>query len=137
MEEVVKEVCSSYELSYVSKLPYPVGVQSEHTLLKLILSNLVSNALKYCQKISSIHVSIQASGDNTVAVAIENDGVPIPPDQQQRIFEKDFKGEASKSFGFGLFFVKSIVERMKGSIQLEAGGINKFTLNFPVASTLP
>ena len=91
--------------------------------LRQLLDNLISNAVKYSPKGSTIKVSLR-SEDNQVIFSVADQGVGIPQSEQARIFEKFYRGsnvpEQVGGSGLGLAIVKSIVDSHQGRIWVES-----------------
>lgn len=89
--------------------------------LHLILLNLVSNAIKYYdpeKKQSFVRMQVHRKPDQAV-IEIEDNGMGIPTDLQQRVFDMFYRAtESSEGSGLGLFIVKETIERLGGSIGL-------------------
>ena len=92
-------------------------------MLDLAFSNLIGNAVKYVSNEGIVHINI-SENENKLAVAVCDNGVGIPDKDRENIFKdfyrasnirKDFEGT-----GLGLSFVKQIVERHKGQIDVES-----------------
>ena len=112
-------------------------VRSDPKLLRIVIHNLVSNAIKYTPDEGTITISFkQADGKNQVVVS--DTGYGIPKDQQGKIFTKLFRADnvkeisSSQSTGLGLYLVKSLIEAMGGSIsfQSEENKGTAFTVSF-------
>ncbi|WP_375771944.1 ATP-binding protein [Archangium gephyra] len=102
-----------------------------------VLSNLVTNALKYSPKDTPVRVELSA-GSDTVELSVHNDGPPIPPDVLPRLFEPLQRGtpqvdRASRSIGLGLYIVKHLVEAHGGTVAAhsEQGQGTTFTVRLP------
>jgi heavy metal sensor kinase len=115
-------------------------VTADRMVLQRGLANIVENAIKYSPPSTSI--SIQVSGSETVEIAIEDRGEAIPEDLRQKVFERFFRIEASRSreaggSGLGLAIAKWAVEANDGSITLQAGhaGGNRFVIRLPAYRT--
>jgi signal transduction histidine kinase len=81
------------------------------------LSNLLVNAVQH----GSGHAKLIASGEDRdhVVVTVRNDGVPIPQDQLQTIFEPFQKGDRSPTgLGLGLFIVREIIRAHDGTLEV-------------------
>lgn len=97
---------------------YPIEV--DIVLIKRVLSNLIENALKYSGENSTVNVKTW-DDDKWVTIEIEDNGVGIPVDDLEHIFDKFYrvKNDASHSIkgtGLGLYLVKYFVELHGGTI---------------------
>jgi signal transduction histidine kinase len=86
-----------------------------------VIDNLLSNALKYTPKGSTITIST-TEDEGHVYIEIENPGKPISEEQCKHIFEryirlKDRNSNRKKSHGLGLYIVRMLAEKMGGSIE--------------------
>ena len=119
----------------------PVWVDGDETRLEQIVSNLVTNALKYTPDGGSIRVDIRAeNGDAVLRVA--DTGIGIPADRLPLIFDLFFQGERALDrrqggLGIGLTLVKRLVGLHGGSVVAESHGIDRgsiFTVRLPCVS---
>jgi len=101
-----------------------------------IISNLVENAIRYTPEHGSVLISC-SSDAATVQVSVEDNGVGIPPEHLDRIFDRFWRGSVTRSSdggsGLGLAIARALVERHGGRIlvtsRLSAGSI--FTITLP------
>lgn len=113
-----------------------VGIDSDK--FYKILSNLVSNAIKYSTEGGLIKVSV--SGNNQVLqLNVTDNGIGIQKNDLNRVFDKFFQVDATttrkgEGTGLGLAFVKELVELMNGQINLEStyGKGSSFKVTLPV-----
>lgn len=108
--------------------------------LRQILSNLISNALKFTDE-GHIRVEITSQGDE-VRLAVHDTGVGIAPAHQAQVFEKFVQADGSHSrraggTGLGLSICRDLAGLMKGEIDLiSAPGVGStFTLRLPLPPT--
>ncbi|MCE2994330.1 MAG: sensor histidine kinase [Cyclobacteriaceae bacterium] len=101
-----------------------VMLESDKSYLNRIFENLLSNALKFSESGKNIYVSLseRASG---IEVSVRDEGPGIPPEDQlklyhkfQRLTARPTAGESST--GLGLWIVKSVVEKLEGTIDCES-----------------
>lgn len=95
--------------------------------VRQILSNLVDNAYRYTPESGQINVRLKAL-DGYLQVDVADNGIGIYPDEQQRIFDRFYRGEnhlvmASSGTGLGLAIVKELVEMHNGRIWVESRGM--------------
>ena len=109
-------------------------IYADREKLEIILYNLLSNALKYTPAQGSISLSI-VEGIEDVVIKVEDNGSGIPPETGDKLFDKFYKAERTKTsskagFGIGLFLVKNFTEQHQGTIsyQSEEGRGTTFTL---------
>jgi PAS domain S-box-containing protein len=113
------------------------ALQADAQLLAQAISNLLSNAIKYSPPNTEV-VVIAECRQNQLAISVRDQGFGIPPEAQERIFEKFFRLERDASSnvvgtGLGLSLVKEIVEQHGGKITVEsASGVGStFTILLP------
>jgi len=107
-------------------------IHGDQSLLRRVIENLVSNALKFTPAGGKVTVAAVREGQG-VAFTVADTGPGIPAGQQETIFEKYKRlkdGEGENGFGLGLAIARKIVELHGGKIWAEAGpgGMFKFTV---------
>lgn len=117
----------------------PVELTGVRRLLYEIVFNLCDNAIKY--NTDGGHVQVTVTKENeTAAVTVRDTGIGIPPDQQDRVFERFYRvdkshSKASGGTGLGLSIVKHAVQYHHGAIHLqsEVGKGTEIRVTFPMA----
>lgn len=107
--------------------------------LKQIVSNLVSNAIKYTQR-GTVKLSafIEGSGESaTLIVKVKDTGIGIKPEHQKHIFRQYYMADnklRSTGFGLGLYISKLLSEQLHGDISLVSTPRvgSTFTLTIPI-----
>jgi signal transduction histidine kinase len=140
---IVREVVATYEdrapgvrFSTDGERQVPAEVDAEQ--LRSVMRNLLENAVKYSLADSkTIQVTVAARGDG-VHVRVTDDGVGIPREDGERIFEPFFRVDRSRSkesggYGLGLSICRRVMEAHGGQIALEPGNGrgSTFVLRFP------
>jgi signal transduction histidine kinase len=116
------------------------AVMGDAQMLRQVLQNLVSNAVKYTPPGGRIHVEIGNDGAE-VRCAVTDTGIGVPEVARDRLFEKFFRAEnvstvETEGTGLGLYIVRLIVERAHGRIwfePVESGG-SRFLIALPLAT---
>jgi two-component system, OmpR family, sensor histidine kinase KdpD len=137
LESVVEKIKSfnaerTIEMRVAEGLP-PVWADRE--LIEIALRQLIDNALKYSPAASSVEVAAELAVEQVV-ISVTDHGSGIPEDEQDRIFEKFYRVEASRhripGAGLGLVIAREIIRTNGGDIWVEsklgAGSIFRFSL---------
>ncbi len=102
----------------------------------IVLQNLLDNAIKYTNE-GEITLSVSRLSDDIVKISVQDEGLGIPEEQQERLFNKFFRAENVvrkdvEGSGLGLFIAKNIIEAHEGEIGFNStegeGSIFYFTL---------
>ncbi|RCS54444.1 PAS domain S-box protein [Bremerella cremea] len=101
-----------------------VYVRADEEGLRTIVGNLIDNAVKYSGKPGDVVVRWKAEGDQ-VAISVQDHGIGIPDDAQDRIFERFFRVDKARSremggTGLGLSIVKHLAGSFGGSVELKS-----------------
>lgn len=117
--------------------PSGLRVLGDQTLLVTALANLVSNAIAYSPRGSLVSISRRRRGDN-IEIAVTDRGIGIALEDQERVFERFFRGDKARSratggSGLGLAIVKHVAANHGGSIGVwsKPGTGSTFTLSIP------
>jgi signal transduction histidine kinase len=100
--------------------PEIVKIRADANRLSQVITNLVSNALKYSPDDKPISVRLSQDDDN-ITIAVEDEGSGIDREEQEHIFEPFYRASHARNsskngMGLGLAICKDIVERHGGSI---------------------
>ncbi len=117
----------------------PQIVQTDPLRLQQILTNLLSNAIRYTE---SGHITVSAATleDHRWSIAVSDSGIGLTQDEQQQIFQPYFRvsdvplAENEQGTGLGLTVVSQLVDLMQGEIFVssQAGQGSTFTVIFPI-----
>ncbi|MBP0956919.1 MAG: GHKL domain-containing protein [Oscillospiraceae bacterium] len=102
-----------------------ITVKGDREGLVRMINILIDNAVNHSSEHSDISVSLKKSRKNKVRLSVSNKGTPIPPEELERIFDRYYRTDASRSsstggFGLGLAIAKAIAEKHGGSITAES-----------------
>ncbi|MBI9072376.1 MAG: hypothetical protein JEY94_12305 [Melioribacteraceae bacterium] len=115
-----------------------VKIETNERLLQTLVSNLLTNALKYNKDNGEIKIYCENYNGNFI-LSVSDQGIGIPEKEQNRIFERFYRVEEAMELypegsGLGLSIVKNIVDLLNGEITLESkkGEGSKFSIIFPL-----
>jgi two-component system sensor histidine kinase SenX3 len=133
-----KVAADTADIEIRTDAPSGLRVLGDQTLLVTALANLVSNAIAYSPRGSLVTISRRRRGDN-IEMAVTDRGIGIALEDQERVFERFFRGDKARSratggSGLGLAIVKHVAANHDGSIGVwsKVGTGSTFTLAIPV-----
>jgi K+-sensing histidine kinase KdpD len=113
-------------------------VELDEVRIGEVLTNLVENAVKFAEDNTSITIDARLDGKEVI-ISVTDEGIGIPPELHQKIFERFFQGNGRKAgrrkgAGLGLAICQGIVETHGGRIWVEShsGKGSKFSFSLPV-----
>lgn len=100
-------------------------IEADEVMITNLIFNLIDNGIKYSQPNQPFIEITTQNDDQWLILEIRDNGIGISKDDQKRIFEKLYRVPTGnvhnvKGFGLGLSYVKSIVERHHGSIEVKS-----------------
>jgi len=115
-----------------------IHLEADPTRLEQILTNLLNNAAKYTMPGGQIRVTAALEGDEAV-VRVRDNGIGVPPDVLDRVFEPFVQSEGSLArseggLGIGLTLVRSLVEMHGGTVEANSPGLgqgSEFVVRLP------
>lgn len=128
--EVSAEVVENFELqadhknlSLINKVPKDLRVKADYNLLKLILRNLISNAIKFSEEGDRIIISTSRQ-DDEIVFEVADEGIGIPPATKQELFSFNqgsrLGTKNERGSGLGLQLCKEFVEKQHGEISMQS-----------------
>jgi PAS domain S-box-containing protein len=115
-----------------------VSIQCDENKLRQVLVNLVDNAVKYSPQGGRVELRVRSSNGSCL-IEVADEGLGIPPDERDRIFEKFYRLDPQQTqgvggSGLGLYICRELVERMDGrlSVESEPGKGSRFTVELPL-----
>ena len=128
-------------LTLLGEVEPGLTMEGDRTKLNQILYNLTDNAIKYTPDNGHVSVSLKAEGENLVW-RVRDDGVGIPQEDQNHIFERFYRVDKARSretggTGLGLSIVKQLVTMHGGNIAVhsETGKGAEFIVTLPRKGT--
>lgn len=115
-------------------------VMGDEAMLVTAVHNLIANAIQYSTKPSRVGIGVSRT-DDIVEIAVTDQGVGIPEDELDRVFERFFRVDQARSratggTGLGLSIVKHVVQNHGGDVRVwsQAGHGSTFTIRLPLAA---
>ncbi|HET9098604.1 MAG TPA: ATP-binding protein [Candidatus Saccharimonadales bacterium] len=103
---------------------YPTQIKTDSLIVKEVLTNLVSNSIKYTPEKGKVEIIVKARKAD-IQVEVKDNGWGIPPQSHDKVFSKFFRGpnvikRETSGTGLGLYLVKGLVESLNGKIWFES-----------------
>lgn len=126
---------ASLEDSEGVSIQYPL----DEKLVRYILTNLLSNALKYSPQESLVQLDVVCNSESVV-FHIQDQGIGIPPEDIPRLFESFYRAKnvgATQGTGLGLAIVKQCIDLHSGQVSVDSvvGESTTFTVTLPLINT--
>jgi two-component system OmpR family sensor kinase len=131
-------MADSHELSLQAE---PAVVDGTRDDLHRLALNLLENALRHTQPGTQIQAST-VTRDGTAVLTVEDDGAGIPPEIEQRVFERFVRDgrDGGRGSGLGLAIVRAVAESHGGTVVLErpeSGTGTRFVIRIPALGSVP
>lgn len=143
LASLVEEIWDSLKYSedatnigFQLEIPESVEVRGDRNRMRIILSNLVSNAIRYhddSKPEKYIRLKYEVNGKGYY-VRVEDNGLGISPEYHEKVFTMFFRAnEKSKGTGLGLYIVQETLAKLSGSVHLDSrpGKGSTFTIKLP------
>ena len=121
IEEVEHLLKPGQQINFLHTLGQPT-LQMDMTLLKNILTNMVSNAIKFSGEHTVIRVSLDLS-EKALSLSVRDSGIGISEEDQQHLFERFFRARNAANVqgtGLGLHIIAKYLELLKGTIDIQS-----------------
>lgn len=141
LNKIVAEVEHSTRHTHVVQKDFqtlPAIVTTDEKLLRSILTNLLSNSIKFSPQKNRIFFH-SSFAENCLIMSIRDEGIGISPHDRSRIFEPFLRGREAthiEGTGLGLSIVKKAIDLLSGHIQVQStlGKGSLFTIKIPIKS---
>ena len=128
------------ELKVERQIAADIRVDADPDLMEQALQNLATNAVKYNRPDGSVRFALLRDGEH-VMVHISNTGAQIPPADRERIFERFYRADPSRSgrvdgAGLGLSLAREIIRAHGGDLTLVVSehDLTRFAVKLPTAT---
>jgi two-component system CheB/CheR fusion protein len=141
IDRLIHEVVNEMQLTtkkhlIVADLKAAKRINADRERIGQVLSNLISNAIKYSPGADKIIITSSSKGEN-VAVSVQDFGIGISADMQKKVFDRFFRfsdpaGKNYPGLGLGLYIAAEIVKRHGGTINLTSKLKQGSTFSFAI-----
>ncbi len=121
IERLVFALQSKHPIDFQFKGENPTII-IDRAVLDMVLSNLISNAIKYSPNLTPISISLEIENAQLM-IRVTDQGIGIPPEAQLRLFQPFFRAANATDFkgtGLGLSLIKAYIESYGGVIRFES-----------------
>ena len=125
VSELATEIVHDYKTRFPqraiqSNIQPDINLQGEPSLLQMLISNLLDNAIKYSGKESKIEIALHQQ-NLPVILSVSDEGTGIPDSEKKKVFDKFYRvgsedTRTAKGTGLGLYICKQIVRSLHGTI---------------------
>jgi len=135
-----EQLAANRKIRMVSEKSLPMEVFGNKEMLVTAVKNLIENAITYSDQGTSVGIGCSTK-DSIAEIAVTDSGSGISPEHQERIFERFYRADPSRSrdtggTGLGLSIVKHVAKIHRGDVKLfsQVGVGSTFTLRIPLAT---
>jgi len=119
------QVAARQQVRLELEAPPTLPIVSDPELLRQLLGNLVSNAIRYNRPGGTVWLRLMAGDEGTVRLEVQDTGIGIPLEHQERIFERFYRVDAHRSrqsggTGLGLAIIRQLLDVLGGTISLRS-----------------
>lgn len=142
LEQLVRELPDGDRVELRISADAPPSIRSDALRLGQVLTNLLTNALKYSDDASAVTVEVGAGPRGSLAIEVIDRGIGIAPDERDRVFEPFYRtaegARSAEGSGLGLAIARRLVDALGGDVvaQPTPGGGTTFSLTLPVGAAV-
>ena len=136
LQQLVRELPGGERVKLRVSASAPPTIESDALRLAQVLTNLLTNALKYSE--ADVTIEAEAGGEGSVAISVIDHGIGIPDDERDRVFEPFYRtaegARSAEGSGLGLAIARAFVIALGGDIAAlpTPGGGTTLRVRLPV-----
>jgi two-component system, OmpR family, phosphate regulon sensor histidine kinase PhoR len=133
----IQDAAGKSRVSLVLQAPPKMPAFIDPELIRMLLSNLMSNAIRYNRPDGTVWVRLSEDPGARLRLEVQDTGIGIPPEHQERIFERFYRVDSHRSrqsggTGLGLSIVKHLLQRLGGRLELQSSSAGtRFVILLP------
>jgi signal transduction histidine kinase len=138
LEQLVRDLPGGERVELRVSADTPPTIESDALRLGQVITNLLTNALKYSDEGDTVTVEIEPAGASGIGIAVIDRGIGIEPGERGRVFEPFYRtaegARSAEGSGLGLAIVRRLVDALGGDIATAPtpGGGTTFRVRLPV-----
>jgi signal transduction histidine kinase len=138
LEQLVRDLPGGDRVELRVSADTPPTIESDALRLGQVVTNLLTNALKYSGEGAGITVEVEPVGTDGIGIAVIDSGIGIEPAERARVFEPFYRtaegARSAEGSGLGLAIVRRLVDALGGTIDAAPtpGGGATFRVTLPV-----
>lgn len=138
LEQLVREIPGGGRVELRVSTEAPPTIETDALRLGQVLTNLLTNALKYSEGASPVAVEVDPVGGDAIGIAVIDHGIGIEALERERVFEPFYRtaegARSAEGSGLGLAIASRLVDALDGEVAAEPtpGGGTTFRVTLPV-----
>ena len=138
LEQLVRDLPGGDRVEVRVSADAPPTIESDALRLGQVVTNLLTNALKYSDERVGVTLEVEPIGSDGIGIAVIDRGIGIEPDERARVFEPFYRtaegARSAEGSGIGLAIVRRLVDALGGTIDAAptSGGGTTFRVTLPV-----
>lgn len=138
LEQLVREIPGGERVELRVSTEAPPTIETDALRLGQVLTNLLTNALKYSEGASPVAVEVDPVGGDAIGIAVIDHGIGIEGLERERVFEPFYRtaegARSAEGSGLGLAIARRLVDALDGEVAAEPtpGGGTTFRVTLPV-----
>ncbi|MGZ8580776.1 MAG: sensor histidine kinase [Actinomycetota bacterium] len=138
LEQLVREIPGGERIELRISADAPPTLESDALRLGQVLTNLLTNALKYSEETAAVTVEVGPAPGDAIGIAVIDHGIGIEAVERERVFEPFYRtaegARAAEGSGLGLAIARRLVDALDGEVTAAPtpGGGTTFRVTLPV-----